>query len=75
MVETAIILYVVAIVLGLVLTIAWIILPFAIIGTKPILRELLREVQRTNASFELLRASISNEGTRNLQPDGRVEPR
>lgn len=28
--------------------VCWIILPFAIIGTKPLLRELLREQQRTN---------------------------
>ncbi len=40
------------IVLGIVLTIAWIILPFALIGTKPLLRQLIAETQRTN---ELLR--------------------
>lgn len=32
----------------IVLAIAWIIMPFAIIGTKPILRELLQEQRRTN---------------------------
>lgn len=38
---------------GIVLGIAWIILPFALIGTKPLLRELIRETKRTN---ELLAA-------------------
>lgn len=32
----------------IVLAVAWIIMPFAIIGTKPILRELLQEQRRTN---------------------------
>jgi uncharacterized protein YoxC len=32
--------------------IAWIILPFALIGTKPILRELLAEVKKTNTLLE-----------------------
>ncbi|HVO90916.1 MAG TPA: hypothetical protein VMV45_20440 [Casimicrobiaceae bacterium] len=36
-------------VLGVILTIAWIILPFALIGTKPLLRQLIAEQQRTNA--------------------------
>jgi uncharacterized membrane protein len=35
-----------------VLVIAWIVMPFAIIGTKPLLRDLLSEQRRTN---ELLR--------------------
>jgi len=33
---------------GIVLTIAWIILPFALIGTKPLLRQLIAETRRTN---------------------------
>lgn len=37
---------------GMVLLVAWIILPFALIGTKPLLRELIKEQQATN---ELLR--------------------
>jgi hypothetical protein len=36
-----------------VLAIAWIILPFALIGTKPLLRELIDETRRTNALLEL----------------------
>jgi hypothetical protein len=41
-----------AVVLGTVLTIAWIILPFALIGTKPLLRELIAETKRTNKLLE-----------------------
>jgi hypothetical protein len=40
------------IIFGIVLAIAWIILPFALIGTKPLLRELLAEAKRTNALLE-----------------------
>jgi len=36
------------VVFGIVLAVAWIILPFAMIGTKPILREILAEQKRTN---------------------------
>ena len=32
-----------------VLAVCWLILPFALIGTKPLLRELLAETKRTNA--------------------------
>jgi hypothetical protein len=38
--------YVIGFVLVLVLTIVWIILPFAIFGTKPLLRELIVEVRQ-----------------------------
>ena len=37
---------------GVILAIAWIILPLALIGTKPLLRQLIAEVQRTNALLE-----------------------
>jgi hypothetical protein len=50
--EVAMALYLIAIVLGIVLIIAWIILPLAIIGTKPLLRKLIAEVQVTNALLE-----------------------
>jgi hypothetical protein len=39
-------------VFGVVLAIAWIVLPFAMIGTKPLLRELIAEMRRTNALLE-----------------------
>jgi hypothetical protein len=32
----------------IVLTVAWIILPFALIGTKPILRQILEEMRKAN---------------------------
>ena len=44
--------YLLLMVLGVILVIAWIVLPIAIIGTKPILRELLAEMKRTNALLE-----------------------
>lgn len=44
--------------LGMVLVVVWVILPFAIIGTKPLLRELLQEQRRTN---ELLKRAASRE--------------
>jgi hypothetical protein len=56
--EGLIALYLLAVILGIVLIIAWIVLPFAIIGTKPLLRELIAEAQKTNA---LLQHRISAE--------------
>jgi hypothetical protein len=41
-----------AVVFGLILAVAWIVLPFALIGTKPLLRQLIAEVRRTNALLE-----------------------
>jgi predicted PurR-regulated permease PerM len=46
------ILALVAIVLGVVLIVCWIVLPFAVIGTKPLVRELIREQQTTNKLIE-----------------------
>jgi hypothetical protein len=34
--------------LALLLLVLWIVLPFAVFGAKPLLRELLREQKRTN---------------------------
>ena len=39
-------------VFGAILAIAWIVLPLALIGTKPLLRQLIAEVRRTNALLE-----------------------
>jgi len=36
----------------IILAIAWIILPFALIGTKPLLGELIAETKRTNALLQ-----------------------
>ena len=45
-------------VLGLILAVVWIFVPFAIMGTKPLLRELLAEQRRTNK----LLADLSTRG-------------
>jgi hypothetical protein len=37
------------VIFGLILAIAWIVLPFALIGTKPLLRRILDEQVRMNA--------------------------
>jgi len=37
---------------GIILAVAWIVLPFALFGTKPLLRELIVEVRRTNSLLE-----------------------
>ena len=42
------ILYLLVVIFGIVLAACWIILPFALIGTKPLLRELIAEVRRNN---------------------------
>jgi len=39
--------------LALVLAVCWIILPFALIGTKPLLRELIAEQKKTNKLLEI----------------------
>jgi hypothetical protein len=39
-------------ILVVILTACWIILPIAVIGTKPLLREILAEQKRTNALLE-----------------------
>lgn len=46
MVATIVILF------GIVMTIAWILVPFAVIGMKPLLRTLIAETKRTNALLE-----------------------
>ncbi len=45
------------IIFAFILGIAWIILPFALIGTKPLLRQLIAEAQRTNALLQQQRPS------------------
>jgi|BarGraIncu00222A_1022003.scaffolds.fasta_scaffold107401_1 predicted PurR-regulated permease PerM len=42
----------VAVVLGVVLVVCWIVLPFAVVGLKPLVRELIREQQATNKLIE-----------------------
>lgn len=52
-------------ILGVILAVAWIILPFAIVGTKPILRELLAEQKKATAALEHL-ARSSDEQRKSL---------
>lgn len=40
--------------LGIVVLICWIVLPFALIGTKPILRQILEQQRETNAHLAAL---------------------
>jgi hypothetical protein len=48
--------YTLVFLLALVLAVCWIVLPFAVIGTKPLLRQLIQEQRRTN---ELLMQAAS----------------
>jgi uncharacterized protein YoxC len=48
--------WLVVVVFGVIIAIAWIVLPLALIGTKPLLRQLVAEVRRTNALLEQRRA-------------------
>ena len=41
--------YVGVVVLALIFAVAWIIMPFALLGTKPLLRELIKQTAETNA--------------------------
>ena len=42
------VLYLLLTVFGVILAICWLVLPFALIGTKPLLRELIGEMKETN---------------------------
>lgn len=55
------ILIIIAFFAGIALVIAWIVLPFAIIGTKPLLRQLLHEVQRTNDLLRQLKQQAGHD--------------
>lgn len=45
-------LYIAGMIFLVIVGICWIVLPFAILGTKPLLRTLIAEQQRTNALLE-----------------------
>ena len=68
-------------VLGAVLALVWIFVPFAILGTKPLLRALVEEQKRSNellASIERhlgRREAAAHAGGPRGQPQGRIEPR
>ena len=44
--------YVVLVLAAIALAVGWVLLPFALFGVKPILRELLLEQKRTNALLQ-----------------------
>lgn len=48
-------LYMLLFVFGLVLLVCWIVLPFAVLGVKPLLRELIAEQAKTNRLLDELR--------------------
>ena len=52
-------LYLLLVLFGIILAICWIILPSAILGTKPLLRQLIAETKRTNDLLERIAPSGS----------------
>ena len=52
MAETFLSVYFFVAVLVVILVVCWIVLPIAVIGTKPLLRQILAEQKRTNALLE-----------------------
>lgn len=50
----------------LVLLIAWVLLPFAMFGMKPLLRELIAETKRTNTLLERLAPAPSKVGEKSF---------
>ena len=57
-----VLLYSVAMFLCVILIICWIILPFALIGTKPLLAKLLEQQHRTNTLLERIAAQAERDG-------------
>ena len=58
--ETLPLVYATLFVLLIVLVVCWIVLPLAVIGTKPILREMLAESKRANAHLANIEAYARN---------------
>lgn len=44
--------YLIVVLLAIILAICWIVLPFAVIGTKPLLKAILAEQRRMNSLLE-----------------------
>lgn len=59
MVEGLAAFWLIAVVFGLLLIVCWIVLPFAVLGIKPLMREQIAASKRTNALLEQLVASRS----------------
>ena len=58
----------IAICLGITLIVCWIVLPIAVIGIKPLIRELIREQQTTNRLLEAQTRSFDTFSTRYISP-------
>lgn len=58
MMEVSAWLFVLLILFCIALAVAWILLPFAIVGTKPILRDMRREIERTNELLQQLSSQL-----------------
>jgi len=67
--------YIFIVILAVVLVICWIVLPIAVIGTKPLLRELLAEQRRTNAILEARLPDLRSRGSAPAPGVDRVEPK
>ncbi len=62
---------------GLILTVLWILVPFALFGIKPLLRELIAEQRRANelsARIAAAPAPVVVADPRDLRTDPRTEP-
>lgn len=66
-----------AAIFGLILTVLWILVPFALFGIKPLLRELVVEQRRANelsARIAATPAQVVVADPRDLHPSARAEP-
>lgn len=64
-------------IVGLILTVLWILVPFALFGIKPLLRELIAEQRRANelsARIAATPAQVVVADPRDLRTDARSEP-
>jgi hypothetical protein len=67
---TIVVVWALIVLFAAVLYILWILMPFAVFGTKDLLRQLIREQKKTN---ELLQAQASRARPRN-EFTGRIDP-
>ena len=54
--------------LGVVLIVCWIVLPFAVVGTKPLLRELIDQQRLTNKLIEAQTRGFETFAARSVSP-------
>jgi len=58
----------VAALLGTVLVICWVLLPFALFGLKPLMRELIQEQQRTNEHLARIKLDLADSDRQKVTP-------